>query len=274
MQVDLPSIFSEIDRLSPKSAALILRNFDSWIEREDGEDVTRYKLEPGAEKFSVLLGNEGIQRLPIGATDLEKNVQELLQCEICIVTGEPYYSLLPIAKSVRDHGYSGPIFLEITSDEAENPKHALTAVKQAKQYSAVDLLSRFVYLTKTRKSPRMINFPIDDTPDVVREDPTPLPLFEGRVRSTLLTRAERNPVAHGYDCAVCGYNFTATFCEAAEGFIHVHHLNPLANSSGQRKVDPKEDLRPVCPNCHFFIHSRKPMYPINEVKKLLKNRNQ
>jgi predicted HNH restriction endonuclease len=34
-------------------------------------------------------------------------------------------------------------------------------------------------------------------------------------------------------------------------------------------VDPVADLRPVCPNCHAVLHSRRPAYSIEEVRGLL-----
>ncbi|MEI8372579.1 MAG: hypothetical protein WCJ35_07065 [Planctomycetota bacterium] len=32
------------------------------------------------------------------------------------------------------------------------------------------------------------------------------------------------------------------------------------------KVDPVNDLRPVCANCHAILHRLKPAYSIDEVK--------
>ena len=43
-----------------------------------------------------------------------------------------------------------------------------------------------------------------------------------------------------------------------EGFIHVHHLKPLAQIGEQYELDPINDLRPVCPNCHAMLHRASP----------------
>ena len=51
------------------------------------------------------------------------------------------------------------------------------------------------------------------------------------------------------------------------GFIHVHHLKPLSDIGGEYQVDPVKDLRPVCANCHAMIHSKKPAYTLEEIKK-------
>ncbi|MBK9975788.1 MAG: HNH endonuclease [Planctomycetes bacterium] len=102
------------------------------------------------------------------------------------------------------------------------------------------------------------------------------PLEEGRVRRVVVEAIERNPVArrqclaaHGVSCAVCGFNFAESFGAFAQGFIHVHHLKPLSKASKPRKVDPKKDLRPVCPNCHAALHMRTPPYKIDELRELL-----
>jgi 5-methylcytosine-specific restriction protein A len=62
-------------------------------------------------------------------------------------------------------------------------------------------------------------------------------------------------IAHyGSACAVCGFSFGAAYGTAAEGYIHVHHLKPLAEIGEEYEMDPIADLRPVCPNCHALIH--------------------
>lgn len=54
------------------------------------------------------------------------------------------------------------------------------------------------------------------------------------------------------------------------GIIHVHHLDPLADSLGIRPVDSIADLVPICPNCHTAIHSRKkPCYTPNELREMI-----
>ncbi len=39
-----------------------------------------------------------------------------------------------------------------------------------------------------------------------------------------------------------------------EGYIEVHHLNPISQTEGSHKVDPTTDLVPLCANCHAMIH--------------------
>jgi predicted HNH restriction endonuclease len=68
---------------------------------------------------------------------------------------------------------------------------------------------------------------------------------------------------------VCGFNFGAAYGGSAEGYIHVHHLKPLASIGEEYVIDPIKDLRPVCANCHAVIHLRQPPYSIEEVNVML-----
>lgn len=92
-------------------------------------------------------------------------------------------------------------------------------------------------------------------------------LEEGAARRSVQSRRERNPVAralciehyrsrnHGrLVCVVCSFDFADVYGNLGEGFIHVHHLNPISEARAARVVSPAIDLVPVCPNCHSMIH--------------------
>lgn len=107
------------------------------------------------------------------------------------------------------------------------------------------------------------------------------PVVEGARFRVLVSAYGRNPEArrqciavHGTDCCVCGFSFGAVYGEVAEGFTHVHHLWPLSEAEGAHQVDPVEDLRPVCPNCHAVLHRRVPAYSIEEVRAFLGKRRE
>jgi putative restriction endonuclease len=104
-------------------------------------------------------------------------------------------------------------------------------------------------------------------------------LVEGAVCRVSVNAYERSPEArrrciehHGTNCCICQFNFGAEYGEVAEGYIHVHHFRPLSEVGGEYVVDPVEDLRPVCPNCHAFLHWRIPAYSIEEVRSFLQRR--
>jgi len=100
---------------------------------------------------------------------------------------------------------------------------------------------------------------------------------EGTATKVLINSYERNPEArakciefHGAHCCICGFDFEAVYGEIGAGYIHVHHLTPLSSITKEYQVDPRKDLRPVCPNCHAIIHKKTPPFTIEEVRNLLK----
>ncbi len=89
----------------------------------------------------------------------------------------------------------------------------------------------------------------------------PESVWEGARRSVTVNSYERSPAArgaciehHGSTCAICEFDFAAEYGPEFQGFIHVHHLVPIAKITERYKVDPKNDLLPVCPNCHAVLH--------------------
>lgn len=84
-------------------------------------------------------------------------------------------------------------------------------------------------------------------------------------------RARARCIAHyGTDCAACGVNFEQQYGPMGRGFIHVHHLKDLSTCGPGYEVDPKADLRPVCPNCHSMLHTTRPAMSIKALKGHLK----
>ncbi len=100
--------------------------------------------------------------------------------------------------------------------------------------------------------------------------------LEGKLQRNLANRYERDPRAreecirhYGTICDLCEFDFVVAYGEVMVGFIHVHHLKPLSTVGAGYKVDPIEDLRPVCPNCHAVLHRREPPFSLDEVRELL-----
>ncbi|RJP53738.1 MAG: hypothetical protein C4583_03945 [Anaerolineaceae bacterium] len=102
------------------------------------------------------------------------------------------------------------------------------------------------------------------------------PIFEGAVKKVTVNAYERNPKArkacishYGFSCTVCGMNFEKMYGEVGKKYIHVHHLKLVSDIKEEYEVDPINDLRPVCPNCHAMIHRQNPPYSIDEVKSFI-----
>lgn len=104
--------------------------------------------------------------------------------------------------------------------------------------------------------------------------------LEGTKKDSLVTRYERNPGArhaclayYGCTCVCCNFNFEDKYGELGRGFIHIHHEVEISTIGEEYEIDPINDLKPVCPNCHAMIHKRKPAYTINEIKQCIENVN-
>lgn len=98
---------------------------------------------------------------------------------------------------------------------------------------------------------------------------------EGESYLASIKRYERSSILrqraieiHGTNCAVCGFNFQKTYGSLGENFIHIHHLERIADK-GIRLVDPKTDLVPVCPNCHAMLHKKTPPYLPEELSRII-----
>jgi len=114
--------------------------------------------------------------------------------------------------------------------------------------------------------------------DYTGSDEVPEIFFrEGKAQIVYVNRYERNEKARdkcieywGYKCYVCGVILKDIYGEIAEGFIHVHHLKDLSLIGKEYSVDPINDLRPLCPNCHSIVHLETPAMNIDKLKTLLK----
>lgn len=113
-------------------------------------------------------------------------------------------------------------------------------------------------------------------PETVSE---PKEIYEGLKKKITVNKYERSSVArskcleyHGTTCFVCSMNFEGMYGEIGKGFIHIHHLIPIHTIGEEYKINFKEDLIPVCPNCHSMLHrkinGKEPT--IKELKEMIK----
>lgn len=112
-----------------------------------------------------------------------------------------------------------------------------------------------------------------DYPDEVAQ------YIEGATNRVFVNRYERNEEArraclkhYGLNCVVCGFNFESSYGLLGQGFIHVHHLVPISSCRQEYIVNPIDDLRPVCPNCHTMLHKSDPPFSIEELKELTQSK--
>ena len=101
---------------------------------------------------------------------------------------------------------------------------------------------------------------------------------EGGIQEVTLELRKRNPKLkflaiekYGENCQVCGFNFGEFYGEIGEGYIELHHLEPLSNRYSEAETSV-EDVALVCANCHRILHRNgaKPL-SITELQKSLKS---
>ena len=102
---------------------------------------------------------------------------------------------------------------------------------------------------------------------------------EGAVDKISVNRYERSRRArksclnhYGTKCATCNFDFEDVYGKMGADYIHVHHIKPLSEVKEGYEVDPVQDLRPICPNCHAMLHYKAPALTIEFLKQILKNR--
>jgi len=159
-------------------------------------------------------------------------------------------------------------FEPINTDEMKNIDDSFKTFSQVKQYLDPVCYEDLMVLIQL-KSDGMI------TEEIPEDETGKYP--EASKKQITINAYERNPKArqdciriHGSSCVVCGFDSGKVFGDEFEGKIHVHHKKPLHELDDEYEVDPKEDLIPVCPNCHMIIHSKSGgTYTIEEVKEFL-----
>jgi len=111
-------------------------------------------------------------------------------------------------------------------------------------------------------------------------DLSKLDLFEGGAKKVIVNGYERNSIAreecikhYKAICQVCNINFENIYGEIGKDFIHVHHIVVVSKKGKERyRIDPVEDLRPVCPNCHAMLHRKSDPYTIDELREKIRFR--
>ena len=107
-------------------------------------------------------------------------------------------------------------------------------------------------------------------------------LVEGAKKRVTVNAYERNPYARiacinhyrkknngRVKCEICGFDFGKVYGDEFMEKIHIHHLIEISSVGSEYEVDAIEDLIPICPNCHFIAHSKKPPYTPDEIREMI-----
>lgn len=156
------------------------------------------------------------------------------------------------------------IFEPITCEELKSVDETFKGFSQATTF------------IKTSRQARLMDLIVSKTNFSIPEEiSSPETLTEGAKKQITVNAYERSSEArskcleaHGYKCTICGFDFGQFYGSQFEGKIHVHHKKPLHEIDKEYKIDPINDLVPVCPNCHMVLHSKVGgCYTVEEVQK-------
>ena len=73
-------------------------------------------------------------------------------------------------------------------------------------------------------------------------------------------------------CAACSFDFGLAYVDVGDGYIQIHHLEPIS-FGGERELPLEEAIlkvRPLCANCHVIVHRRDPWLSIENLTDTLR----
>lgn len=216
---------------------------DSSIFKDDDINLIKelYSCEKRREKASIL------------ATILGVSSHSVLNLQIGRL-GKRIINRLPHVKfPTRDNGTIRYWHIPFYGEDAEKRGQYFWELRPELQEAIKMLLnkSKFQAVNIEENTPIALEIPEQELKD----------LFEGAKKQIIINAYERNPKArqlcikkYGYKCCVCGFEFKDFYGDIGIGYIEVHHIKPLNEINKKYTVDPVNDLRPICPNCHSMLH--------------------
>lgn len=186
-----------------------------------------------------------------GASDERKAVARALVANVAA----SYEVVLRPEQSLASWEISGPDFvLEVTVRKVTSPTSEQALAQTAKAVM-VPLMAAMAEL---------IGY--DEAEECVYD-------VEGNITQATIHKRERSSrnrllclSVHGHQCAACGLRPPDYYGDAGD-IIEVHHLEPVSMLSAPRPYNPREDLVPLCPNCHRAVHARRPVpYTPEEIR--------
>jgi len=177
----------------------------------------------------------------------------------------------------------GDVTIEVGNSEVENDADSLQLANWHNLKIDLDTVLEFDisntgFIQDSRKIITSFNAAIMVFFDLEMEDfvDSELGLPEGAKKTVSVNKYERSKknrdaciAEFGSNCQVCGFSFGSTYGELGQGCIHVHHLVPVSKMGGEYRINPIEDLIPVCPNCHWMLHRKEPPHTPQELREIM-----
>ena len=143
--------------------------------------------------------------------------------------------------------------------------------KNSFEYDSTIELSSKVFTSK--KTKKVLIYDEDDT---ITEGKVSTKTDIVKERSQKLRRAaiDYYTVDGKIVCSVCGFDFKETYGELGEGYIQMHHENPIYQYSDYGFEtyisEAVKNMKPLCANCHCMVHRNKSkLISITELKTII-----
>lgn len=173
------------------------------------------------------------------------------------------------------------ILKPISAEELRELDDKFEKFSNVKQYLKCDFKSISELIQEKRLETKTTTLSVDkDSTDIMLlkgEYEVSDDLREGTMLKVNVNRYERSRKArkacldhYGYKCMVCEFDFEKVYGELGKGIIEVHHKKALSEIKEDYKVDPINDLVPICSNCHTVIHSKNPNLTTEELREVIK----
>lgn len=152
-----------------------------------------------------------------------------------------------------------------------NPERRKSRIRYKEEFENISK-DDYIKQVKLLLNPNINEFSFNDEINSKNKD-----YYEGHHSQVFVNKYERNSNArkeclnyYNNTCYTCGYKAFDKY--GKDIFIlEVHHEKPISEIGEKYKVDPINDLKPLCPNCHRAIHSKKIPYTIEELKNIIKS---
>lgn len=266
--------YSRRGKDDPSRKAAITRNWNRLAEISPGDKFVAYV--PGNKYFAS--GTVISPRRTVAPKDQVDLVTDYLKRKKSYTKGYVYFPPSVVYENFTDEHNNNPVRIDVESWEDFVPSGVTVdwpALPRHKTVYAAIAIEKDHFAT--------INSTLAGEPKtelLAEEIEEPEKFLEGASKSIAVNTYERSRKArtkciehHGWNCAVCDYNMAEMYGELGEGVIHVHHLRGLRSLGEEYDVDPIEDLRPVCPNCHAILHTSSPAMSIKKLRKLLSKKS-
>jgi hypothetical protein len=260
-----------------------------WSPAADRRDAKRYEImrepAPGDMVYHLITVEAG--RALVGVSEVSQSVQRVLNGppEPGVWANFSAYYRIPLEK-YSELAYQ-PLLREVEDGNLDSirqdifpnrPKHHPYAtygagVRIAQGLYLGKLTNRLVEIFDVYTGRAAASTTVAEVETSIKE------YYEGesyRRERTFFARntALRNDAikTYGLRCAVCSFHFGEAYGLAGEGFIEVHHLEPvsmIAQKAGAQLSTSINDVRPLCANCHRMAHRRQPPFSVAELKAMI-----